>query len=136
MTQPLPRQYISSGGRLTVDVVSPRMLQTRMVGHLDLQLARQFLAILEGWVNLGGSNLVAFHDWEELVDYESEARILLTPWSKANRTKFEGIHMLIRGRAIAWGLNIFNALTGDVMTVHHVRDSFAQARQAAGERAG
>lgn len=129
---PVPsRRYVSPVGRLTIEALGPRILQTHLVGHLDVQLARHLLATLEEWVALGGSKLMAFHDWEELVDYDAEARTVLTPWSRANRAKFDGIHMLIRGRAIAWGINIFNSLTGNNLKIHHARGSFAEARRAA-----
>ena len=107
-----------------------------MSGQLDLTLARHFLEGLDAWVRLGGTKLLAFHDWEGVHDYESEARTFLTPWSRANRSKFDCVHILIRGRALAWGINIVSSLTGDVMKVHHSRDTFVEARRLAERRAG
>lgn len=127
----VPRPFVSSRGRVTVEVVSSRILTTTMAGCLDLPLAQHFLASLDAWVKLGGSSLLAFHDWEKLDDYESEARQLLTPWSKANRSRFEAVHMLVPSRTIAYGIQIVNALTGDVMTAHGTRATFDKAwRQA------
>jgi hypothetical protein len=102
-----------------------------MTGNLDLNLAREFLAHLERWVRLGGQGLMAFHDWELVEDYDTEARNLLTPWSKLNRPKFERVHMLVRSRALAWGIRIVNSITNDVMVAHHSRDSFEEARRRA-----
>ncbi len=105
-----------------------------MSGRFDLALARHFLASLDAWVKLGATGLLAFHDWERVEDYDSEARELLTPWSKLHRPKFEAVHMLVQTRALAWGIAIVNSVTGDVMTAHHRRASFDEARRATATR--
>ena len=102
-----------------------------MTGKLDVPLAREFLAHLDRWVKLGGMHLLAFHDWELVDDYDTEARSVLTPWSKLHRPKFNRVHMLVRSRTLAWGISIVNRITDDVMTAHHTRASFEQARRAA-----
>lgn len=125
------QKFVSAQGRLEAEVVSSRILVTKMSGCLDLPLAERFLACLDAWVKLGGSGLLAFHDWQDVRDYESHARELLTPWSKANRPKFTNVHILVQGRALAWGIQIVNGLTGDVMTAHHTREEFEEARRSA-----
>lgn len=119
------------GGKLSVQIISPRLLTSTMVGRLDVPLAREFLANLDRWVKLGGSHLLAFHDWEQVNDYDTEARAVLTPWSKLHRPQFERVHMLVRGRTLAWGISIVNSLTNDVIVAHHSRATFEQARRAA-----
>ena len=131
MSAALLKHITTSGGTLDVDVVSRRVVCTRMTGHLDAELARQFLASLEEWLKLGGTDLLAFHDWDAVLDYDTEARSILTPWSKLHRPKFDRVHMLVRTRTLAWGIRIVNSLTANVMLVHHTRQSFEQARSAA-----
>jgi hypothetical protein len=126
--------FTSQAGRLSLEVVSPRLLTTTMSGRLDVPLARHFLACLDAWVKPSASGLLAFHDWERLEDYDSQARDLLMPWAKAHRPKFEAVHMLVRNRAIAWGIQIANHLTDGNMTTHHQRESFEEARRAAPAR--
>ncbi len=104
---------------------------SNMSGKLDVPLAREFLDHLDRWVKLGGSHLIAFHDWEAVEDYDTEARTLLTPWSKLHRPKFDRVHMLVRSRTLAWGISIVNSITSDVMVAHHSRVAFEQARRAA-----
>jgi hypothetical protein len=101
-----------------------------MTGYLDVPLAEHFLASLDAWAKLGGKSLVAFHDWEALRDYDPNARLMLTPWSKEHRAQFECVHMLVRSRTVAWGISIVNSLTRDVMIPHHTRASFEEARRA------
>jgi hypothetical protein len=102
-----------------------------MSGKLDVPLAHEFLGHLDRWVKLGGSHLLAFHDWEAVEDYDTEARSILTPWSKLHRPRFDRAHMLVRSRTLAWGISIVNSITNDVMVAHHSRASFEQARRAA-----
>ncbi|MEO8875680.1 MAG: hypothetical protein ABI461_08845 [Polyangiaceae bacterium] len=125
------RQFSSGGGNLSVEVFSPQILTTTLSGCLDVAAAQHLLACLEGWVKLGGSALLAFHDWETVTDYEERARELLTPWSKANRSKFERVHILVSGRTLAWGIQLMNALVGDLMTAHHSRAVFEARSRAA-----
>ncbi len=98
-----------------------------MTGRLDVPLAREFLGHLDRWVKLGGDHLLAFHDWEQVDDYDTDARTFLTPWSKLHRPKFERVHMLVHSRTLAWGISIVNSLTNDVMVAHHSRAAFEQA---------
>jgi hypothetical protein len=118
-------------GTLSVQLLSSRLLTTKMSGTLDMPLAHEFLNHLDRWVSMGGSHLLAFHDWELVDDYDAEARTLLTPWSKLHRPKFDCVHMLVRSRALAWGISIVNSLTSDVMVAHHSRASFEKARRTA-----
>ena len=100
-----------------------------MSGKLDVALAKEFLGHLDRWVKLGGVHLVAFHDWELVSDYETEARLVLTPWSKDNRSKFDRVHILVRSRTLAWGISIVNSISNDVIVAHHSRTSFEDARR-------
>jgi hypothetical protein len=98
---------------------------------MDLELARHFLKSLETWVELGGEHLLAFHDWSDVADYDSAAREFLTPWSRANRSKFDRVHILVASRLVAFGISVVNALTRDVMKVHATRVTFDAARKNA-----
>lgn len=116
---------------LTVQIYSSRLLTSTMSGTLNVRLAREFLSHLDRWVKLGGTQLLAFHDWEAVEDYETDARNVLTPWSKLHRPQFDRVHMLVRSRTLAWGISIVNSITNDVMIAHHSRAAFDQARRAA-----
>lgn len=107
--------------------MSPRVVLTRLTGQLDVEVADAFMSSLEDWMRLGGEGLEAFHDWEGVEDYQSEARSLLTPWSTARQKSFSSVHVLVRGRAVAWGLQIVNAILGGLMTIHHDRREFDRA---------
>lgn len=126
-----PVSIKSSGGELEVQIIDTRILKTRMNGFLNAELAQHFIDALESWRKLGGTELQAFHDWYEVKDYESEARVLLTPWSMAHRHSFAAVHMLLRGRAMAWGVQIVNTVIGGLITAHHARPSFDMAFAAA-----
>jgi hypothetical protein len=124
------RRRAASQGRVVVKIVSPRVLTSTVSGYLDRELGAQLVSRLDMWTRLGGTGLVAFHDCEGLADYASEARVAITQWSKAHRDRFREVHILVRSRAVAWGLKIINGLIGDVIIMHSDRTSFKTAQDA------
>ena len=108
---------------------SPQIISTTMSGSLDLALAQHFTTSIDAWLTPRRGTLFGFHDWEGLEDYDSEARLLLTPWTKLQGPRFARIHMLLRSRALVWGLKLVNSLTGDHVTPHHARTTFDEARR-------
>lgn len=123
------KHFATPRGTLVVETRSAHLITTTMSGTLDLPLAQHFTASIDAWLNARRGNLFGFHDWEAVVDYDSEARLLLTPWTKVQGPKFERIHMLLRSRALVWGLKLVNSVTGEHVTPHHSRTTFDEARR-------
>jgi hypothetical protein len=114
-----------------VRVLSPRVLTSRISGHLDKARALELISHLDAWRKLHGSDLVALHDLYDLEDYDSDARSVVTQWSKAHRNEFRSVHLLLRSRAVAWGVRIINGLIGNLIVVHQSRPPFEAAELAA-----
>ena len=124
---PTRLSFSSATSQLEVRIISANLVVTRMTGRLDAGVAAALIEALDEWMSLGGRRLEAFHDWYGIEDYDSEARVLLTPWSVQHRAAFKSVNVLVRGRAVAWGLSIVNALIGGLISTHHDRRTFEEA---------
>jgi hypothetical protein len=123
------KRFTARAGSLVVAVASAHIITSTMSGRIDLTLARHFMESIDAWVNGRRNNLYGFHDWEGVHDYDSDARLEFTPWTKVRGPDFDQIHMLVRSRALSWGLKVVNSLTGDRVTAHHSRQTFDDARR-------
>jgi hypothetical protein len=116
-----------SKGRVHAAVVAPKVFASRVSGHLDLATVEELLRQLEAWRREAGPGLIAFHDLEQVTDYDSEARMRITPWSREHRAQFREVHVLVRSHAVAWGIRILSALTDGLIVAHHQRAAFEEA---------
>jgi hypothetical protein len=79
---------------------------------------------------------VAFHDWEGLTDYDTEARVRLTRAVLEVRKSVEAAHLLVASRIVALGVQAAN-LVVKILTVHTSRLPFdAALRDAVYARRG
>lgn len=107
-----------------MEILTPQLVRSRMEGQLDITLAQAFIDGLTALIGYGETELRAFHDWEGVTDYDSDARLLLAPWSKEHRDKFAAVHLLLRSRVLAVGIRMVNSITNDVITPHTDRKKF------------
>lgn len=75
------------------------VLVVRATGTLTAHAARTIDAATVRLVQPGG-RYVSFHDWDDVDDYESEGRRILTDASMRNRAHLERTHILLRSRLI------------------------------------
>ncbi len=113
--------------RLHVEVVAPKVFTSRATGHCDVAMVDELIGHLEAWRSKAGPGLVAFHDLDEVTDYDSEARLRITPWSRQHLAQFHEVHVLVRSQALAWGIRLLSVLTDGLITAHHERASFEAA---------
>ena len=105
---------------------TPQFLRTRIVGHFDLRLASELIALLDEWSS-NRAGLVAFHDISEVDDYDVDARQSIVAWSRGSAHAFEAVHLLVEKRTIAWVVQIIATVTGGKVKTHHSRMSFEAA---------
>jgi hypothetical protein len=92
-----------SGGTVLTWLRRP-LLITRVTGRLTLVAARTIDNATRRLIQPGGRYL-SFHDWEDLDDYDSDARRLLVEASARNRASIEQTHVLLRSRIIVAALD-------------------------------
>jgi hypothetical protein len=118
-------------GVVSTRVVYPHLFASELGGHMDVAMAEYLLRDLEAWRSRGVTGLVAFHDLAEVTDYDSEARLRITPWSRQHRGQFRAVHVLVRSQAVAWGIRLLSALTDGLIVAHHQREAFEAALREA-----
>ena len=80
------------------------LLITRATGTLTVAAAQTMDLATRRLVQPGG-RYQSFHDWEDLTDYESDARRLLTDASARNRAHMDRTHILLRSRLLVAALD-------------------------------
>jgi hypothetical protein len=71
-------------------VAAPRVVDYRVWGYFDMELADHMLELVEREFVRDAGPYVAFHDWSEMTGYETRARLRLTAWVIKHRERFEG----------------------------------------------
>jgi len=71
--------------------------------------------------------IAVFDDLHDLVGYDSDVRIRLTEWSRANRSKIVAFHILTASRIVAMGVTVANIALGGSIRAHLKRMPFEAA---------
>lgn len=129
-----PNVVQSARGRCEARVMSSRLLETTVSGYLDIRMVDWLIALEEQWLDMGGQRLQVFHDWEAGTDYDAEIRTRFTEWSNRHRSRFDRVHILVKSKTGAWGIRLYNNLTGGITTTYSSRAAFEAERDRA--RAG
>jgi len=104
-------------------------LVTRVEGYLSDSAAAMIESALIRVVKEDG-RIEAFHDWERMSDYDSSARSRLTNAALRVRKSTTAVHFVVRSRVVAFGVQVANAVVGN-LRVHRDRRSFEAALRAA-----
>lgn len=67
-----------------------------------------------------------FHDWEEMTNYDGEARSIMTNMALSMRNDYECVHLLIRSKAVALGVKVASAVVPNLAS-HTERSTFESA---------
>jgi hypothetical protein len=101
------------------------ILVSRVEGCLTVEGARALGNQMEQQTRADGKHL-GFHDWEEMTNYDDDARVHLTEIVRRMRPQLEGVHILLRSRIVAFGVRTANIII-KVIQVHTERAPFEQA---------
>jgi hypothetical protein len=105
---------------------SPTYIVTCITGYFDEPRSAQFIKLLDEWRGQR-TGLHAFHDVSGAEDYDVAARERVSQWSRTCLHAFDGVHVLVQGRTVAWGLKIISMVSGRNIVSHHARDAFEAA---------
>ena len=105
-------------GTIRAFVLSPTTYVTIVTGHMEDAHADMLLAFGDQRVrNARGQKLRVFHDWVEMTGYESRCRQRLTSWSVEHLSAFGEVHLALRSKIVAMGVQVANiALGGFIRT--------------------
>jgi hypothetical protein len=129
----MEREVLPDGVRIFDDRGSASIRRPRP--HVEHLVARGFANVeAVGLILEQRERIVAecgkialFDDLEGLVGYDSEVRVRLTDWSRANRPKIVAFHILTSSRIVAMGVTVANLALGGSIRAHLKRMPFEAA---------
>jgi len=97
-----PREIKSLEGAVRLEHLAPDVLATTVTGRGDEVIARAILEASDP-IYAAAGRTHAFHDWLGVTGYTSEARTLLTGWSKGRQVEAT---LLFENRILAMGVSV------------------------------
>ena len=123
--------YMSSTVSIRMWWPQPGLLISKIDGHLDAAAAAAIAQSIRGHIaTTAAGRLTGFHDWSGLVDYDSEARILLTDVARELLPRSDGAHLLVNSQLVAFGIRAASVVLGNI-TSYASREPFETALSAA-----
>jgi len=114
---------------------APGLLVTQVEGLL-LDKASAVFETMSRRIVAENGKLLGFHDWENMTDYESGARVRLTDMGRAFGRHFEGATFLVKSKLVSLGLQV-TSVTLSGLSVAPNRAVFeAELREAIRSRKG
>ena len=114
------------GGSATTTSPAPGIFRTNVEGHLDVTMARHVVEAGDRVAAAAGF-LVAFHDWEAVTGYETQARVVLTEWGVRLGKRVERVHLLVKSRIVAMGVAIAGLVLRGMLVSYTDRKAFEAA---------
>ena len=126
------QRWTTRAGSIEMWYPAPRVVADRVVGRMDLELARHFASRLA--IKMAQGPLHVFSNWELMEGYDSDVRVELTSWALQHRRDFASIHVLVRSRLVAMGISVANVALGGLMRAHTGRADYEDAYAGAVSR--
>jgi hypothetical protein len=112
------RECNTASGKIRVWTLAKNLYVTQGEGHMQDDHAA-FLEVYGGErLKQAGGKIYIFHDWMEMTGYDSQTRYRLTKWSAEYRASYEEVHLAVRSRIVAMGVQVANIALGGFMRVH------------------
>jgi hypothetical protein len=105
-------------GRLTLGLASA------VGGSFDEQVARA----------RPGTMFTGFHDWDEMVNYDRDARKFLMDWTLGTRDRIRALHFLVTSSFVHMGLTVGNLAVAMNLQASKDRAGFEVAMKRAVDR--
>lgn len=91
---------------------------TRHVGTMTCDHAEVIITYAELMMSRRAGKLDVFHDWLDMTGYTSDCRKRLTEWSIAHLDVYGQIHIALRSKLVAMGVQVANIALGGAINVH------------------
>ncbi len=112
------RECNSSSGKIRVWTLARNLYVTQGEGHMQDDHAAFLEEYGEERLRRAGGKIYIFHDWMEMTGYDSKTRYKMTTWSAEHRASFEEVHLAVRSRIVAMGVQVANIALGGFMRAH------------------
>jgi hypothetical protein len=112
-------EQVTASGVVRAWVLARNVYVTQASGHMHDDHCAFLEAFGEEQIRCAdGAKHYIFHEWMELTGYESRTRVRLTTWSAARRHTFQEVHLAIKSRMVAMGVQVANIALGGFMRAH------------------
>ena len=74
------------------------------IGYLHHEFARQIIRVLNG----AQGSICQFHDWSEMVGFDTRCQRDLTAWHVRNRERLTCLHILTKSPIVRMGVSVAN----------------------------
>lgn len=116
------KEVTTARGVARLWTLTPTIYVTQVRGHVDEAHAGLFEVYGQRRVDRAqGQTLTVFHDWLEMTGYESVARQRMTSWSMDHLKQFGEVHLALRSKLVAMGVQVANIALRGLITVHNSR---------------
>jgi hypothetical protein len=115
------QEHRTARGTTRVWVLAPTVYVTVASGHMQEEHAEFLEAYGAERIRRSPGKLHVFHDWLEMTGYDSRCRQRLTSWSVARRDAYQEVHLALRSKLVAMGVQVANLALGGLMRVHTSR---------------
>jgi hypothetical protein len=113
------RELVTPKGRAQLWTLAPTIYVTRVSGHMDESHAELFESYgLRRIQHAKGAKIRVFHDWYDMTGYESKCRQRLTSWSIRHLDVYAEVHICLRSKIVAMGVQVANIALRSIMRVH------------------
>jgi hypothetical protein len=127
--------YSTNAVKVRIWWPTPALMATQVAGHIDAPAAHFLAQSLRKQLTASATRIIGFHDWANLTDYESDARIVLTGVAREALPRTVGIHLLVRSPLVLFGIRAASVVLSDVHT-YDARQPFEHALSSALGRLG
>jgi hypothetical protein len=120
-------------GDIQVQRVAPGLVLTRMRGHATVEHLAPIVAAVASELESGRRPDV-FHDWEQMIGYDTAARVAMTEWYRTIRDRVGTVHVLASSRLVAMGVSVVALAVGARVETYGSRTSFERTLLGAKKR--
>ncbi|MBM4362560.1 MAG: hypothetical protein FJ104_07755 [Deltaproteobacteria bacterium] len=121
------REHRNPRGTARLWTLTPTLYVTHVTGAMDGTHADLFERYGQERIDGATGPLVVFHDWLDMTGYTSECRTRLTRWSLARRNVYADVHLAVRSKLVAMGVEVANLALGGLIRTHGSRASLEAA---------
>jgi hypothetical protein len=115
------REARTDRGSARLWVLAPTVYVTSVTGHMEDVHADLFESYGLERIRKAPGKLVVFHDWFDMTGYESRCRTRLTSWSVKRIEHYEEVHLGVRSKLVAMGVQVANIALRGLITAHSDR---------------
>lgn len=109
------RELRTDRGSFVVWTVTPRIYASRCIGYFEPAHVELFLPYSERVIAAAPGPVQVFHEWTEMTGYDSSCRQKLTGWTLEKRSSFARIHVSVRSKIVAMGVQVANVALGNIV---------------------